>query len=180
MPGEVVPFEAPKRRTRKKEEVSFEIPFKLDLPGTAEPSSAIFPIVREAMFTRLDPTPGTAVQGSTVTIQTIVPEFKTEPSVSPTAALDATQIKGFRDRLFKYTNNIFPKAGMVPSVEGGGIAQKVRAFAQAKFKVPLTNLSVAQWESLFSHWDGMIKEHGATALVKVIDDVAEGRVKIDY
>ncbi len=176
-----------KRRTRKKEEVSFEIPFKLDLPGFTPPSPGSKPspvaakLVEEArkiettpiVFTRIDPLPGTVVQGST-TVQIIVPEIKTE---SPVPTLDATQIKSFRDRLFKYTNNIFPKAGMVPSIEGGGIAQKVRAFAQAKFTVPLTNLSAAQWESLFSDWDAVIKTHGAAALVQVIDDVAEGKTK---
>jgi hypothetical protein len=183
------PFEVPKRRSRKKAEVSFEIPFKLELPGfmpslsTAKPSIAAEKLVEEArkiestpvVFTRIDPLPGTAVQGSSTNIiaQTPVPELKPEP----VSILDATQIKGFRDRLFKYTNGVFPKAGMVPSVEGGGIAQKVRKYAQVRFNVPLTNLSAEQWESMFSYWNTIIQEQGPAFLVKIIDDVAEGKTQ---
>jgi len=186
-------FESPKRRSRKKEQVTFEMPFKLDLPGVmlapvgATPSPAAEKIVEEARkiettpvkvsqietkFVLLD-APATVPQPSSATIVVApTPEVKAEPAAP---VLDATQVKAFRDRLFKYTNDIFPKAGMVPSVEGGGIAQKVRSFAQAKFKVPLTNLTAEQWESLFSYWDGVIKEYGAQSLVKIIDDVAEGK-----
>ena len=168
-------FESPRRRSRKKTEVSFEIPFKIDLPG-AVPATVSVVAPTSAPLVHLDPLPGTAVQGATTTVivQTLAPEVKPEP---PAPTLDATQVKGFRDRLFKYTNDIFPKAGMVPSVEGGGIAQKVRSFAQAKFKVPLTNLTAEQWETLFSYWDGVITQYGAKDLVRIIDDVAEGKAE---
>lgn len=157
-------FEAPKRRTRKKAEVSFDIPFKI---GESAPTSAVVPV---PALVRLDPKPEPAPQPSAVRVEGLKPE-------PPAGVPDAIQMKGFRDRLFKYTNEILPKAGMVPSIEGGGIAQKVRAFAQAKFMKPLTELTVVEWESLLGYWEGMVREHGPQALVKVIDDVAEGKTQ---
>lgn len=173
-------FESPRRRSRKAAEVSFNIPFKLAETPAPVPALPVAPVL-----TRLDP-PKQPVSPETPAPKTVLDVVVDEAVktaakelMPPAGVPDLMQMKGFRDRLFKYTNDIFPKAGMVPSIEGGGVAQKTRKFAQAKFGVSEMNqLTAVQWESLFEYWDGMIKEHGAKALVKVIDDVAEGRMKL--
>jgi hypothetical protein len=84
---------------------------------------------------------------------------------------DAKQVGIYRDKLFVYANEILPKAGMQPSEIGGGAPMKVKKFASKRYDTK--HLTIAQWEDLFSFFDTTIKEKGAPALVKIIDDVAD-------
>lgn len=78
-------------------------------------------------------------------------------------------MQAYKDRLYTYTNEVLPKAGMVPD-ENGGIAMKLRAFGAKKYGVEeLRDLSIDQWEDFFKYLDDTVKEKGAAALVKIID-----------
>jgi hypothetical protein len=78
-------------------------------------------------------------------------------------------MQAYKDKLYVYTNEILPKAGMVPD-ENGGIAMKLRAFGAKRYGVEeLRDLSVDQWEDFFKYLDDTVKEKGAAALVKIID-----------
>jgi hypothetical protein len=78
-------------------------------------------------------------------------------------------MQAYKDQLYTYTNEILPKAGMVPD-ENGGIAMKLRAFGAKRYSVEeLKYLSVAQWEDFFKYLDETVKSKGAAELVKIID-----------
>ena len=104
---------------------------------------------------------------------------KEEPPVqtpAPTIIIDrpnTEQIKAYRARVSKYSNDILPEAGMMPS-EGMGINAKVRKFAQIMCSgADLNNLTVAQWDAFLGFMDNEAQKNGAASLVKII----EGKIK---
>ncbi len=77
-------------------------------------------------------------------------------------------LKALRDKLFKYTSEILPQAGMVPTENVGGIGMKVRLYVQAKYQQVLNQLSVDQWEDMFKLFDSL----SPAELVQLIDETA--------
>ncbi len=86
---------------------------------------------------------------------------------------DPKQVSVYRDKLFVYANEILPNAGMQPSEIGGGSAMKMKKFVAKRYNVK--QLNTEQWEDLFNFLDTTMKEKGAAALVKIIDDVADAQ-----
>lgn len=97
----------------------------------------------------------------------IIPELKAPNPPIPVLPCD-TAIKTLRDKLFKYTSEILPKAGMVPTENVGGIGMKVRLYVQAKYSQVLNQLSVDQWEDMFKLFDSLTPAE----LVQLIDETA--------
>jgi hypothetical protein len=170
--GETLP-EAPKRRSRQKP-VELDVPFSLVEPqpiiqGVKVPletsevipkevlNAVPAPVIAKAAFEFLD-----TVQKATEAVTAATPK-----AGIPVLPNDG-QIKAFRDKLFKYTSEILPKAGMVPTESVGGIGMKVRIFAQVKFGQVLNQLSVEQWEEMFKQFDSLTPAQ----LVKLIDETA--------
>jgi len=171
MTGQAVPEPERKKRGRPKKDE-----FKLDA-AKADAGPA---------------TPSTIVENvpSTLSVQTETlpsePESKTKeewektpevPFVEPATPVvidnlpNNEQKDAFRTRLTKYTQDILPAAGMVPSDNIGGVAMKVRLFAQKLFPSvsELKNLNVDQWTEFLATLDAYEQNNGASELVKYID-----------
>lgn len=89
-----------------------------------------------------------------------------EQKVIHNVPVDAA-LKEYRNRLFKYTNEILPIQGkMMPSPNVGGPAMKVRLLAQARYGAVLTQLTFDQWEDMFKLFESM----QPIDLVKYIND----------
>lgn len=82
---------------------------------------------------------------------------------------DSAQKKAYKERLRGYSDEVLPKAGMMPN-EHGGIGMRLRVFATKRAGVKeLTELSIEQWENLFTYFEAQIKEHGVAELIRIID-----------
>jgi hypothetical protein len=80
------------------------------------------------------------------------------------------QSKEFRVRLTRYTEEILPKAGMVPSEKIGGIPSKVRLFVMKRYELfDLKKMTVDQWTSLLDFFDAQSPDE----LVKIIDEAIQ-------
>ena len=77
--------------------------------------------------------------------------------------------KEYRDRLSKYSMDILPGAGMMPSENIGGVTMKLRKFAQVSTGNSSGNYTPEQWEGLFAELDGILEAKGAAALVAHIN-----------
>jgi hypothetical protein len=61
--------------------------------------------------------------------------------------------------------------GMEPTKELGGVAIKLRRYAEVMFSTQdLKTLTVIQWEQFLSHLDGYLEMHGAVKLVEQINE----------
>jgi hypothetical protein len=80
-------------------------------------------------------------------------------------------MKGYRERLKVYANDVLPKqGGMMPSEGYGGVTMKLRTFAQLQVGVgSVAAFTADQWEMLFEFLDGHLKQFGAKELVAYID-----------
>lgn len=98
-------------------------------------------------------------------VESVVTTARIETIIKPIGKV----MQAYKDKLYAYTNEMLPKAGMVPD-ENGGIAMKLRAFGAARYGVEeLRYLSVDQWEDFFAYLDKTVQEKGAAELVKIID-----------
>jgi hypothetical protein len=79
--------------------------------------------------------------------------------------------KEYRERLSKYSQDILPKAGMMPSDGIGGVTMKLRRFAIVHLGLSGSNacFSEEQWQDLFEFLDGYTTKNGAASLVQYID-----------
>jgi hypothetical protein len=82
------------------------------------------------------------------------------------------QMTEYRSKLFKYTNDILPTAGLCPTEGIGGIAMKVRMFAKQVIPgaVELKDLSIEQWNFFFKVMEDKVANEGSQALVRYIDE----------
>jgi hypothetical protein len=87
----------------------------------------------------------------------------------PVSTLSPEKQKEYRERLAKYSQDILPKAGMMPSDGIGGITMKLRRFASLQVGGEVSKLTEEQFEDLFEFLDGYTAKNGATALVQYID-----------
>ncbi len=155
----VVKATDPKRR--KREKASFNKPFSLE-PVVSAPAE-IAPVIEKPVI------PPVIIAAGNEIVQGMVQSLKDtiEASAYPADA----ELAEFRSKIFKYSNEILPKAGMIPSEIAGGITMKVRAFVMSRYST--TKITTEQWKDLFDYLDSTVQEKGATALVKIIDDVVE-------
>jgi hypothetical protein len=155
------PAQVENARRRKRETVSFDKPFVLE-PVAEKIEQPVQIHVSEAP------------QAPKTSNSTSYTEAKKELSVVDFVIFpDAKQVGIYRDKLFVYANEILPKAGMQPSEIGGGTAMKLKKFASKRYDSK--QLTIAQWEDLFIYLDTVIKEKGASVLVKIIDAVADAQ-----
>jgi hypothetical protein len=108
--------------------------------------------------------------------QTLTPQTALFVPPQPTPTFGAPPIadekmKGYRERLKVYANDVLPKqGGMMPSEGYGGVTMKLRTFAQLQVGVgSVAAFTVDQWEMLFEFLDGHLKQFGAKELVAYID-----------
>lgn len=92
-------------------------------------------------------------------------------AITPPPAISPEKQKEYRERLSKYSQDILPKAGMMPSDGIGGVTMKLRKFAAVFTGQAASNplLSEAEWIDLFEFLDGYTQKNGAPALVQYID-----------
>lgn len=81
------------------------------------------------------------------------------------------EMKEFRARLFKYTEEILPRGGMVPSVGIGGINAKLKAYAKAIFPgvEEFRHMTAVQWDGFLGGMDETVKNSGEKHLVEAIN-----------
>lgn len=172
--GETLP-EAPKRRSRQKP-VELDTPFSFDNPA-AQPQPIIqgvkAPIVLPVPLPTYEGVPSAKqtlefLDGELKAAEKVIEKVNSSPTVIPVLPADAAELKTLRDKLFKYTSEILPKAGMVPTENVGGIGMKVRLYVQSKYNQVLNQLSVEQWEDMFKLFDSLTPAE----LVQLIDETA--------
>lgn len=83
----------------------------------------------------------------------------------PTSA----ELSAYRDRLTNVTQNVLPKAGMVPTAGVGGVAQKARNYIMLRYRIQdIRNLTCQQWGEVLRH----LESADPAGLVKEIDKAA--------
>lgn len=82
------------------------------------------------------------------------------------------EVKQFRERMFRLTNDHLEPAGFVPR-EGMGNGDKMRALANILFPTitNLNQLSPEQWGKFLNPLETKLQQEGAAAVVKYIEDV---------
>jgi hypothetical protein len=98
-----------------------------------------------------------------------VVDAPTEPSKPATPVLSAEKQKEYRERLGKYSQDILPRAGLMPSDGIGGVTMKLRAFGRLHTGAEVAKFTEEQFEDLLSFLDGYVQQNGAPALVQYID-----------
>ena len=100
------------------------------------------------------------------------PEPVQQPLIQVVGAPNEEELKGFKARLYTYTNDILRKGNMKGSEGIGGVEFKMRAFIRLMF--PQTpdskGLTVNQWNALFGYLDSKLEEVGPEGLVKIINE----------
>lgn len=88
---------------------------------------------------------------------------KTEPIPG---APTPEELKGYRKRLLVFTENILPKAGMVPSEKIGGPTIKMRLYAMQRYKVlDIRHMTKLQWEEFLA----FLESTTPAELIQIID-----------
>jgi hypothetical protein len=140
--------------------VTIDTPTPVSQTGTTVPQTGTTPVSVPTSSTAQNPP---------------IPEASTQTSTPLAAPAEHTptkeEQKTIKARLFKYTDEILPLAGMVPSASIGGIPIKTKMFIKLMFPgVGNTNyLSYEQWMFFFDFMDRKLANEGAEALVKFID-----------
>jgi len=141
------------KKRRKRQEVNLE--FSLDGPEPAGEPVIEIPKVPEKVLEFIQQEQK-AVEAVTGQNETIIPP--TKPAPLP-GAPTSEQLKEYRQRLTKYTDDILPKAGMVPSVGLGGPTVKTRLYAMQRFKVTdIRLMTVDNWTEFFQFLDNSSPE----------------------
>jgi hypothetical protein len=85
-------------------------------------------------------------------------EVKTDEKVN-TNQPSVEELTNFRARLFIYTNDILPKAGLVPTDGIGGVATKLRLYCQKYLaRENMKDLTNHEWTVLLSHLDSLASD----------------------
>lgn len=115
-----------------------------------------------------------------------------EPDIKPdiAAGLSKEDKQRFDEKMKHYRNVVLPipnstnpatfttAGGMEPTDSIGGVAIKLRRFAEMMFKISdLKTMTVVQWEQFFEYLDSKLEEDGAQELVKLIDSAVIGANK---
>lgn len=108
------------------------------------------------------PTPPTLRPGE-------LPEAMGLPPKVDSPVISDEKKKEYADRLRKYSQDILPKAGMVPSEQIGGSTMKLRKFAGIHCGTDATKLTEEQFEDLLGFLDNYAQQNGASALVEYIN-----------
>lgn len=159
--------EEPKRRKRttfnkqfslQPESPNADIPQSQPSP-TSEPLKTV--VVYEAPLVAAKPTTQAIAEAQKIPVEIQVPA----PTVDP------VKLNELRNQLFKYTNGLLPKAGLV-SDEGAPLMMKLRKFVVNRYKgLPsLNHLSIEQWQDLYSFMDSYFDNGRGAELVKIIDE----------
>jgi hypothetical protein len=90
-------------------------------------------------------------------------EFSTQVPIAP------DKLKEYRERLSKYSQDILPKAGLLPTDGIGGCTMKLKKFAELHVEATASKLSQEQFEELLGFLDRYVQQDGAKALVAHID-----------
>ena len=157
---------APKPEKKRKQRAKVEVPVVPSEPevqtGAITPSLVTLPIVPDAPVPQLGTpttvkaeTPVEWTPGTTFEPKTITEEVKTvEPVINTTGLPTPEETKAFRTRMFEYTNKILPAAGLVPTEGVGGVAMKIRKYAEKLLpEADFKNLTVKQWETFLNDLD---------------------------
>lgn len=167
----------PKTRTRKKRgqvdiaspgqsvSANVEIAPKTETPAPAPPPPAPIAVAAPA------PIPAIVPVNTTQTMTLPAPAVAPAIIVAlPASTISPEKQKEFQVRLGKYSSDILPKAGMMPSVGIGGSSFKLRKFAaQLDGIEDWRNRNEEQWEELFTFLDTFTIQNGAPALVQYIN-----------
>ena len=193
VPGEAeVPKETPQEFSERQEQMrrdaiaqlsqNVEAPAQSEMPvGQIDANGVITaPVIntKTEFHVPLPPHVGETVVGIPtpkvdLTIHSLTP---TEATMVEATALKIVSLlrtpekaKEYRDRLSKYSMDILPGAGMMPSENIGGVTMKLRKFAQVSTGNSSGNYTPEQWEGLFAELDGILEAKGAAALVAHIN-----------
>jgi hypothetical protein len=174
VPAQVNPVEP---RRRKREKATFNKPFSLD----AAVSAPVSPITDIPESKPLLTVPPLQPAGTVITVAEpiVLPPAKVEEIkkekldvVAQAIGLpDPVKVNELRTQLFKYTNELLPKSGLV-SDEGAPAAMKFRKFVVNRYKglASLNHLTIDQWNDLYSFMDSYLNEGRGAELVKVINE----------
>lgn len=165
------PAEAPKRRGRKPKnhvDLGVSVPVaSQDTPiATVQPQIAAKPEVvvppAPAPEPVVNPVPPPQV---TPLAPPPAPPGPVKPRLSP------EQVKPFRQRLFRLQSDYLEPNGFT-SRDGMGRADQLRAFANVMFADVnnMNELTVEQWEKFLTTLEEKVKQEGAAATVKYIED----------
>lgn len=80
------------------------------------------------------------------------------------------ELEGYRNRMSKYRNEVFPKGGLVAS-EGLGVNGKIQRFFTIVTGAPDSkSMTKEQWEKTLTFLDDYLASYGAEGLVKYLDE----------
>lgn len=167
------PTEEPKQKrkyTRKSRTVDLgpsEPPIQVKPENTSQTMTTPNPAQPTPVVVMAPQTPATAYQP---TPQIVTVPATPAPAPSGKPRLSPEQIKPFRQRQFKFVNEL-EENGFLPK-EGMGNQDKMRAFAGIMFP-EVTNfneLTIDQWEKYLTTIENKLKAVGAKETIKYIED----------
>jgi hypothetical protein len=152
--GNITPISVPPATVKQEQEAI----------GNGVASAPALAEVSELIITA-DPAMATGLKADTPTVVQSAP-----PQAAAISPVTAEKAKEYRERLGKYSQDILPKAGMMPSEGVGGVTMKLRKFAGVfSGTVNTQALNEEQWNDLLEFLDGYSQKNGAAALVTYIN-----------